>query len=528
MPTNVLTSAPDKLSTPVRRVSVIRTSTTFWVAVAAILTLVYWMAIFNDRFETEPHAWATAHVALLARSFNQFGILHLHGVPIQNNPPLGLQPDRYIHWPPLYPIVLSLAFRTFGESEGVVHGLAMLVTVAYLLAFWHLVRYCFDPEVAMLSMFGLLTLPTFGQYATLGWTPNSVMGAACGALYCFLRGTETRLDWKWVSAGAGILAAGICCLWEAAPLGFVLLGAAFFARSRTRRTAAAVYAAVSLITVATVLALLVSSSPELRDDLWATVRYRMGQPYHAIRIPLHAMADAAISTRHLALGPWILNLIDVWGRLLGGALGLVASTGVVFWTWENRSNRPNAFFAVGGLLGLVLVWILLFPNHVFIHDYETLIAAPLFAVGLGFVLQLGSDRLPGPLRWLTVLVVPLILIVPLSRHTLQGFVKPDSAGLLAYARDIEEATSASAVVLSPIDSMVPVYYSHRHLIRSVVDDGALKLVIGQAEAVFPGNDIYLAIPRYFESHFPCASSRFPLVKSTRDLLLLRAISGVCD
>ena len=88
----------------------------FWVGIAALLTLVYWLGELNYPFPLEPHAWASAHMAVLARSFAELGVVHLHGVPLQNNLPAGAQLDTYGHWPPLYPMLLSVAFRIFGDS----------------------------------------------------------------------------------------------------------------------------------------------------------------------------------------------------------------------------------------------------------------------------------------------------------------------------------------------------------------------------------------------------------------------------
>ena len=498
-----------------------------WICIAVLLTFVYWMVKLNDPFADEPHAWASAHMALLAHSFSQLGIVHLHGVPIQNNLPLGTQPDKYIHWPPLYAMLLGVAFRILGESEAAVHAFVICGNIFYLAAFYFLVKRCFDREVAAYSLFALLTIPVFVQYGRLAWTPNVAMGAVSTALYCFLRGTETNLNFKWITAGAASVAFGVFFSWEVAPLGFILLCLGLLLRSRIRQIAAAVYAAAGLGSVGIVLVLLVSSSPELQHDLWSTVRFRMGGGYEPADIPIHAWADHMIYVTHLTLKDWFLNMLDVWEPLLGGTLGLLAMIGVVVWSWNNRKNRPNEFFAVGGLIGIVVTWCALFPNHVYIHAYEALIAAPIFSVSLGVALDAANESLKGAFRWVAILIVPLILMVPLARATAGGFTKPQPSPLLDYAKDIENNTPETAVVLSPSPNMLPVYYSHRHIIRSVGNDEALRSVMHQARRVFPGSDVFIAITPESLAQFSCVSSHFPLINRTRNLILFKVTSGAC-
>jgi 4-amino-4-deoxy-L-arabinose transferase-like glycosyltransferase len=484
--------------------------------------------MLNRPFALEPHAWASAHMALLAHSFAQLGVAHLHGVPIQNNLPLGLQPDRYLHWPPLYPILLSVAFGMFGESQAVIHAFVIVVNICFLLAFYYLVRRCFDTDVATLSLFALLTIPVFIQYGTLAWMPNAALATICAALYCFLRGTETNLNWKWVSTGAVVLICSVLISWEAALLGPILLGFGTWQRSRIRQIAAATYAAAGLGTAAMLLVLLVSSSPELRNDLWSTVRYRMGGTYQLADIPIHAWADQMEYGVHFTVTSWVAIMLSHWGPLLGGSFGLVATMGLVVWSWNNRRNRPEVFFALGALLGIIVVWVAFFPNHVVLHDYQALFAAPLVCIGLGVTLKAGSEFLSGTFRWLVILIVPLILIAPLARRTVAAFRKAQPDELMEYAMDIESSTPTSAVVLSPFNTMVPVYYSHRHIIRGIHDDEVLRSVIRQAGSIFPGSEIYIAIPPDNLGQFSCASSRFPVVKSTPNMILLKVAAGACE
>src|SRR5262245_53730565 len=87
----------------------------FWLSIAVPLTLSNHFASLGEPFDYI-HTQNSSHYSLEARSFAKHGVIALGGVPIRNNPPLGLKPDIYTHWPPLFPIVLSVVFRLFGES----------------------------------------------------------------------------------------------------------------------------------------------------------------------------------------------------------------------------------------------------------------------------------------------------------------------------------------------------------------------------------------------------------------------------
>jgi hypothetical protein len=507
-----------------------RRSQNIWVAIAVLLTLAHWWINRRTPFAApfEEHAWASAHMALLARSFVQLGVVHLRGVPIQNNLPVGLQPDQYVHWPPLYPILLSGVYRLFGESEAVIHGFVALINFCYLVPFYLLIRRCFDRSVAMFSVFALLTMPAFIEYGTLVWTPNAVLAAIATALYCFVMGTEGELNWKWISAGAAVLAVGVTLSWEAAPLGIILLLLGMVLRCKKYKVAAAVYTASGLGGVGFVLGLLLASSPEVRKQLWATVRFRMGGAYRVVEIPIHGWADHSTYIQQAGPGHLIKALVDVDGGLLGGVLGLLVTTCLVAWSWSNRKERPTAFLTVGSLLGIPLIWVLLFPNHVSVHDYQSLIGVPLVSLGLGFVLNALTEQIAGPFPRFAAIAFPLILLFPLVRS--DGGAKARKsmpAPMLDYAREIEDHTPASGIVFSPVESMVPVYYSHRHFIRAVNDDGAFRYLIPKARVVFPADDVYLAVPPANVDQFSCAASHFPVVVQTPNLVLYKVVSDAC-
>jgi hypothetical protein len=503
---------------------------TIFVGLAMALTALSWFATINRPFALEHAAWADAHMALMARAFAREGILNLHAVPIQNNPPISSEPDTYIHWPPLFAILLSLAFDILGESLPIVHGFVMLVNLIYLIIFWRLVNYCLGKDIALASLFGIMVLPIFIQFSPLVWTVNAGLGTIMLAIYCFLRGTKTGADWRWLSAGIGAVAIGTWLSWEPILLGFALLALALWQRSKPRIIAAGAYALTGVTMMCLILTIFVVSSPGLRADLLATARYRMGGVYQTPSTTIHALVDRSYfvgqtTWRQLA----VVTLTRV--QLIGGSIGLVALAGLFLWTWEKRAEKREAFFAVGGLMGVWVGWFVLFPNHAYVHAYQWLLAAPLAGMAIGSAIIALSDSESGWPRWLGCIVLPSVLLVPLVQGTREfvALARRDqsAASILNYANEVRADTPPSAVVLSSYPSMVPVYYSQRHVIRYVNDEETLRVVNQSVRNVFPQEDVYLAIQPSEASLFPCASSRFPTITRTDDLILLKDVPDVC-
>ena len=89
----------------------------------------------------------------MAHSFNQLGALHLHFVPIQNNLPLGSDPDVYLHWPPLFPLLLSFVTRILGDHESSARLFALAITLATACVVLAIARRLYGTAHALLSGF---------------------------------------------------------------------------------------------------------------------------------------------------------------------------------------------------------------------------------------------------------------------------------------------------------------------------------------------------------------------------------------
>jgi 4-amino-4-deoxy-L-arabinose transferase-like glycosyltransferase len=498
-----------------------------WLAIFVLtITLVTWLLTLNAPYALQDYAWGDASEALMARSFATEGIVHLHGIPVPNNPPQGNQPDVYLHWPPLFPILLAVVFKIFGVSVFAVRAFVLLLNLVYLGTFYVFAKHFWGKQIAVLALFGAVTVPVFVFYSTLVWAMNIVLALIMAAIYCFVRASSTdKLEWRWALAGMSAVVAGSLLSWEPVLLGFVLFLVAMTFRSASRMALAALYAASGVVTAAIVLFLFVKATPWLRADLWETLRYRMGATYSLGQVPIHSLVNR-FWYQDQNWSVWKL-IVQRPTRLIG-SIGLLSLIAFLIWTWEKRSKKRDELFAVGGLLGVWLGWFVIFPNHVYIHLYDWLLAVPLIGISIAWLLVSCTTQLTGSLRIMGSIVLPILLAYSLLSGIQEAIaLRGVYPSVLQYSQDIFENVPASAVVLSPNPSAVVTYYSQRHIIRYVKDDQVLGLVNRQVWSIFPSSDVYLALRDSDLSLFPCATSHFSVVKKTSNLTLLKVVPQFC-
>jgi hypothetical protein len=502
----------------------------FWVTIALVLTLAAHAAPWRHDFAYK-HAWASAHIATLGRSFAEHGVLALGGVPIQNNGPLGTDPDAYIHWPPLLPIVLSSAFRLFGEGPAVAHGLMLVVLIANAGALGALVTACAGREAGLLSAFVFVVTPVMAQYGHLVVTEHLGTLGTTLALMGFVKATgQAVVHRAWAAVGGLSLVLAVSASWEPLLLAPGLLAAALWNRSRTQLRLAAGYVGAAVAAFALIIGVYVVQRPDLLGDLWHTVLYRTGYT-DTSPVRLHALHnDGTYDTFRLPGWPTVaLTLLD---RLdLVGQVAVFAMAVVLVMAWLRRRSPDGRGPAVVMFAGLFAVWGLWFAamlNHVYIHDLMMLLAAPPAAAALGIcgVRLIGlTDRAPEAAvrragRWGVLVVLPIVLLMAFPTRMVERF-KRVAAQDIAYARAIHDATEPTAVVLVRSQNMVSLYYSRRHLVRGISGDLAVDRIVPRVRDIFPGAPVYLALlPAQDVEAFPGSLRRFRQLTSSSDLILL--------
>jgi hypothetical protein len=97
---------------------------------------------------------------------------------------------------------------------------------------------------------------------------------------------------------------------------------------------------------------------------------------------------------------------------------------------------------------------------------------------------------------------------------------------VSFGRAISEATEPGSVVMVRTPSIVPVYYSRRHVIRGIQADDVVDRLKGRISEEFPGAPVYLALrPHRDIEEFPRSLQRLPLVTRSQDLVLLAVTDG---
>ena len=133
-------------------------------------------------------------------------------------------------------------------------------------------------------------------------------------------------------------------------------------------------------------------------------------------------------------------------------------------------------------------------NHVAVHDIEMNLAAPLAAIALAWMtvglLTRGVPRVQG---WIGACLIGFLIIV---QPWVFGTEKSpeDPAQIMGFSAAIHRDTGPDAIVLSPLVSAIPLYYSERHLVRCISDEAMMKRVLPSIQQQYPSAPIYWATP----------------------------------
>lgn len=441
-------------------------------------------------------AAVSADVATTARTFANEGVWRLRGIPVNNNPPIGVD-DQYTHWPPLLPILLSGCFRVFGTSERTAHIFMLCVLVAAALLVFRLGWLWLGPVGGALAGFFWLTLPVVVQFGDLVAQQSLAMLFVVAALVAFYSARE--------SVGAVLLFLAVLSSWEA-----VLVVPGFWLASRRvpelRRGTilAAVGAGAALLGV---MALFTLGSTRLAVDTLQTVKFYMGlSPMYSHVIPN---------------GLGVLTFSEQLRYLLGNHVFMIGLPGLIAVVVLLVRRPMNGLLVVYGLAAPWVLWTVVMRTHTAFHNFELLIAAPLVALALAWLAVAGLRS-----QWSMSAAMKAAAVVALA--TLWTvLVRPNNGGdrngedQIRYARDVREATSVDAIVMAPTVSAVPLYYSERHIIRGIANDRVLAGELEQIRTQFPASPLYLAIPPSLARDFEGALAHATVVRSTADAIVAK-------
>ncbi|HEX8814540.1 MAG TPA: glycosyltransferase family 39 protein [Terriglobales bacterium] len=466
--------------------------------------------------------------ALAARSYVHDGIIPLRGLMIVNNPPQGLETDWYLHWPPLFAILLAFAYRIFGESPSTAHALMLAGVAVTALALFAAVNSSWGRRAGLWAVFAFLVLPPtylFGHYLV---SQTLVMPLLVLTVWCFFRSSQGAGSiWAWL--GAIFLVLAILISWEGLllPAGFLI--SAVVARDRRRLKLALLYLATAVASFFALLGFYIYNAQSLGAELFHTLMYRMGFSYGDL--PTQRIHSLAKYPAEIVPGPLLFLRQHAIYLYVLGPIALVAAAGMAIWIVLQRARPQYRQLAtlLFTLLSPWLLWIILMRNHGYIHEQQVLLATPACAAAMGVAagnllgwgqsLEAQSRKL---VNILLLAVVPTVLMMGMSRTILKLPVLSDSDYYYRpFGMAVGDDTPAGAVVLTANESPDVTYYSRRHVVRGVYDDALLDQFRSRIIDAFPGAPVFLALlPRELAA-FPRALQTYPIVKQTPELTLLR-------
>ena len=486
----------------------------FWFVLAAVAVIALYARLLHLSFDGDVQGWASASCMTMAHSFNQLGAFHTHFVPIQNNLPLGSDPDVYLHWPPLFPILLSFVTRTLGDHESSGRFFALAITLATTCIVFLIARRLYGIRTALLSGFFFLTArATFEGARAILHQPLAMLFGSATVLFFLLAidvpspAIPFPASRKRLFAALGLLAtiATVLTAWDPIFIPLGLLASSFYLRRRPAIRLAALYLFAGVATFAAVQADYILSYPALFKNQFATIAYRAGIKFNGdSSTRLHTIVDRVhySLTQFSFVGTYshaVRWLIQDFGTftLLAAFLFLAVLL------QSNRRKNDAAVYMIGGLCLPWLLFYILMRNYVAIHPFALVLGAPFLAIASGFVLDRIWELLNCPdssignshpyLLRVMIIILPLLILYPLLVNVRDARISSEAPQFQALSSLIRQNTPPEAVTLSAAESAVPIYYSERHIVRGIENPELLQLAISEAHAAFPGSPLFFAI-----------------------------------
>ena len=450
--------------------------TVFVIALAITVAAHIWTA---GRKYTYRHALISTTFATCARTFAGSGLFTLHFVPALNNPPIG-PGDGYTHWPPMTSALLSVCFRVFGTSETVGHLWALAIEIATALLVFAIACNWLGRRGGALAGAFWLVMPVTVHYGHIILAESLALALILGAVLAVQRS-------RWGYA-AGLIFLAMWSSWEAVLFAPALWAVAWRTKRPEHRRAASLCTVSIIGACASVMVLYALANPMMFYDGFQTALFRMG----ISKVYSHQVIGVNTLDPALGFDAIVSRLAVNFPRMLGifGAAALISLS---------LAMPRGSELVLYGTGMPWLLWCVLMPNHAAAHDIEMLLAAPVASMALAWFAVGVATKLGGRprLKLASGIVFAAALVSqPWVFGTEPPFESPPQ--MLGFAARIRSATDTDAIVLSPLISTIPLYYSERHIIRCISDLTTAQSLIPALRKEFPRARFYWATP--LESH----------------------------
>ena len=504
----------------------------FWFGIAVLAIIVLYARLLHLSFDGDYQGWASASCMTMAHSFNQLGALHTHFVPIQNNLPLGSDPDVYLHWPPLFPFLLSVVTRVLGDHESSGRLFALVITLGTTFVVGAIARRYYGAQTAFLAGFFFLTFrTTFEGGRAILHQPLAMFFGSATVLF-FLLAVDVRLaEGRRRLFAALSVVSTVCSMltaWDPAFIPLGLLLSSIYLRRREAIRLASLNTLAGIATFLAVQANYILAYPQLFKNQFATIAYRAGLNFNAASSTrLHTIVDQVHYLGGKLTFFGTLSHIFLW--IFGGIGSFSLLAGFLFFANWLQSNRRENSIAVYILGGLCLPWLLFFVimrNYVAIHPFPLVLVTPFLAIASGFVLNriwevLSAAAINRHYLRVMILILPLITMYPILINIRDARVPEQRPEFQDLSTLIQRNTPPDAVTLSPAESAVPIYYSDRHIVRGIVTPDLLRQAIPQARVDFASSSLFFALHDTDLASFTDMLQHFTLVAHQGNSTLYR-------
>jgi hypothetical protein len=426
----------------------------------------------------------------------------------------------------------------FGTSEATAFWVMFGIQIANATLLFLITKRVLGLDAAVFAAFVWFTLPVIVDFGYLVANHTFAIPPTLAAILFLVRYTEKvgspRLN---LLFGCASMAAAVLSSWEPVLMALGLCAIVILLKIDHLRAPAVAYGVTAAGTAVCILAWYGFIFPEIAKNLFHVALFRAGMAES--KIIEFNIYDFLVGRHESAttLGHQLAVFVDRL-RMLGmfGVIAVGSSLlGLLFQPSDERGR--SLWFTTFALSALWLLWALVMRQHYVIHNFEMLMAAPLTAFASGILiarlLQHVRSWVNGYHRRIALLVLlvvlPIAMVLDLSRYAQTiNAISPNVLSFrdVNYGIAIRNNTPVDAVVIATTASMVPVYYSERHIIRAVEDETVLKEVFPAIADRSGTRPIYLALLPILDSgHFPNATRNLTPVYEGTDLLLFSLREG---
>jgi 4-amino-4-deoxy-L-arabinose transferase-like glycosyltransferase len=419
------------------------------------------------------HDSSGAMLHIMARNYRYYSAAKIGFMPVTNYAPT--TPDNYqyhTHHPFLTAWTMGAAAGLFGMEEITFRFAAACATMIAVVAFFVLCRRLYGTRWAWWSAVFLVLTPMVAYFGRMPhYAPFALMYLMLfsGELAQWLR-RPTRRRWLALAIFA------LCAVWTSWATVFFLVGfglLVMWAGTNYHRVRMVILGIVTLAGVVLYVLYYQTQRPDTIEDLANTFLWRSSATSVETLVEHEVLAEVSPDVTFTTV-EWITQqFVDLFIFVTPGVL-LLSVAGVAP-AWR-RGTRLGRGFLVA-LSGSELVYLLVFRNASFVHDFYKIYLIPAAAITAAAALLAGWSN-PQVKRWARPTLVGLLATSVIfggamlyKLHTVNS-----SEQLSELAQAIATHTTQDELVIANFDDwkFTLGYYTARHIDFDVAADQALE------------------------------------------------------